>query len=541
MKNMTIKKTYTLLLLFAFTAVFAQQKPVQASIDSVKIKIGSQFNLTIKATADTAARVNFPEGKNFGLLEVLESYPVDTVRKGALYELVKKYGLTQFDSGRYVIPSLPVVINNQSYKTDSLTIEVAPVAVDTVKQQLFDIKPVIEAESGSSRWWVYIGIALAVIAAGLGIWWYIRKRKRQPKAEAIVYATPIQKAAAQLKKLESKHLLEKGEIKDYYSELTDIARIYIEEAIHIPAMESTTTELIEAMRVAVLKRKMKLSAETFEQLEKVLRTADMVKFAKSRPLDFEIAEDRSRIENSIVVIDKSIPEEEVDEEAMADELRRAEILKKKRRKKIYIAAGVIGFILLLVGVFVTGRYIRDNYIGRPTKELLEGEWVQSEYGNPPVKIETPAVLKRYRDEKIQDNLPPNVASFQKFVYGQLGSGLNIIVTTSSFKEATQMDAAKGINDELAFYEKMAGAKNIITKTDDYSNDNGLNGKRAYGTMTITNPLNNEEEKVFYTIMLFTQPASAQEIIVIHKDGDIDAEKITERIINSVELSKAAQP
>jgi hypothetical protein len=56
----------------------------------------------------------------------------------------------------------------------------------------------------------------------------------------------------------------KGEVKEYYSELTDIARNYIEEAIEIPAMESTTSELIVALRAASLKKKMSVSQETIE-------------------------------------------------------------------------------------------------------------------------------------------------------------------------------------------------------------------------------------------------------------------------------------
>src|SRR5690606_38100833 len=138
-----------------------------------------------------------------------------------------------------------------------------------------------------------------------------------PEVEEVVYTSPIEKATSQLQNLEKENLLERGEVKDYYSKLTDIARVYIEEAIHVPAMESTTSELIEAMRAATRSKKMNLSQDTFEQLEKVLRTADMVKFAKSKPLDFEIAEDRQKIEKTIVVIDRSIPEEVEEEEDLS--------------------------------------------------------------------------------------------------------------------------------------------------------------------------------------------------------------------------------
>ena len=91
-----------------------------------------------------------------------------------------------------------------------------------------------------------------------------------------------------LNSLEKKELWQHGEIKAYYSELTDIARNYIEEAIEIPAMESTTSELIEGLRLASLKKKMSLSQETIENLEQVLKQADLVKFAKSKPLDLSL-------------------------------------------------------------------------------------------------------------------------------------------------------------------------------------------------------------------------------------------------------------
>jgi hypothetical protein len=136
-----------------------------------------------------------------------------------------------------------------------------------------------------------------------------------------------------LNNLEKKELWQKGEIKAYYSELTDIARNYIEEAIQIPAMESTTSELIEGLRKASLKKKMTLSKETIENLEQVLRQADLVKFAKSKPLDFEITEDRKKIEKSIITLDKSIPViEESEDELLLNELQRQEQLKNNYKK-----------------------------------------------------------------------------------------------------------------------------------------------------------------------------------------------------------------
>ena len=82
------KKIYLYIaLLFGFLG-FSQL--ISSSIDSTQIKIGSQFNLTIKASVNAKDKVVFPNAKNFGALEVLESYTIDTVKNNSQYELIKK-------------------------------------------------------------------------------------------------------------------------------------------------------------------------------------------------------------------------------------------------------------------------------------------------------------------------------------------------------------------------------------------------------------------------------------------------------------------
>ena len=290
-----IKKYCFLLFLLVQSVVFAQS--LETKIDTTKNKIGAQFTLTLKVKAKLSTLITFPRGNNFGALEVIESYPIDTVKSDANYELIKKYGLAQFDSGKYVIPRLPVLFDKKPIFSDSIKVEVFNVKVDTLKQKMFDIKPIIAVEKPFGNWWKYL---LGVIfLLGLGyLGYFLWKKNRKPKQEEIVYNSPIEKATSLLQLLEKKELLAKGEVKEYYSELTDIARDYIEEAIEIPAKESTTSELIVALRAASNKKKMKLSRETLEGLEKVLKQADLVKFAKSKPLDFEIADDRKKIEAS---------------------------------------------------------------------------------------------------------------------------------------------------------------------------------------------------------------------------------------------------
>jgi hypothetical protein len=87
-------------------------------------------------------------------------------------------------------------------------------------------------------------------------------------------------------------------VKAYYSELTDIARNYIEEAIDI-RLWKVLPELITGLRAASVRKKMTVSQDTIANLERVLKQADLVKFAKSKPLDFEITEDRNKIQKAI--------------------------------------------------------------------------------------------------------------------------------------------------------------------------------------------------------------------------------------------------
>ena len=137
-----------ILLYFLFTTVvFAQQKQVLTSIDTTKNKIGAEFKLTLKTDVDTLSKVVFPNARNFGALEVIQSYPIDTIRKNDRYELVKKYGLTQFDSGKYTIPSVRILINNKAFLSDSIKVEVADVQVDTLKQKMYDIKDIVAVDN----------------------------------------------------------------------------------------------------------------------------------------------------------------------------------------------------------------------------------------------------------------------------------------------------------------------------------------------------------------------------------------------------------
>jgi hypothetical protein len=407
------------------------------------------------------------------------------------------------------------------------------------------------AQVETSRiWWKYfLGILLLVGIAALA-YWLIKKYQNQPKEEEPVYTSPIEKATSLLQQLETKELWQKGEVKGYYSELTDIVRNYIEEEIEIPAMESTTSELITELRRVANQKKLKLSKETLVNLEKVLMQADLVKFAKVKPLDFEIEEDKKRISSTIVTIHNAIPTvvEETDElEAWNEqqrELARIQKLKKQKQVRIITTIGVVVtiiFISLLTLIYVKGwDYVKDNLIGHPTKELVEGEWIYSEYGNPGVKIETPKVLKRMDASKM---LPQEtyavLKEMQMFGYGSMFESFNIVVSTAKFKQETEVNFDTVLEGNTKSWEAM-GAQNILFKQEEFNTDKGISGVKAYGTMVMLDKIQNKSQKLYYEILLFKQEGGLQQIVVSYKEGDEYGKLILDRIINSAELKNNSE-
>jgi hypothetical protein len=518
------------ILLFLSTSLFAQK--VETSVDKTKNKIGAQFTLTLKTNVKSTSTVLFPKAKNFGALEVLESYPIDTIKENDRYQLIKKYGLTQFDSGKYLIPRIPVIIDKVSVLSDSIKVEVFNVSVDTLKQKMYDIKPIILVEKPAGDWWKYIlGVILILGIAALG--YFLWLKYRIVKEKPIVYNSPIEKATCLLQLLEKKELLQNGEVKAYYSELTDIARDYIEEAINIPAKESTTSELILALRAASNKKKMKLSKETLLSLEKVLKQADLVKFAQVKPLDFEIENDRDNIEKTIVILDKSIPEID-NENIRKTELLQQEIKRKKelRKKKTTVSSIIVGILAFIITYTLTTKgieYVFNGFSGYSTKELLNGNWVKSEYGNPTIKIETPEVLTRLDVTKtLPQTTKELIKNIQVFGFGSFLGGFNVYVSNTQFKKETELDLTQALNGTIQTLQSQ-GCKNVISKQEEFATQSGTKGVKGFGTFMFN------DKKMQFEMILFSQGGGLQQIMTSYKEGDENANKISERILNSVEF------
>lgn len=531
-----------LLCIFYFLFSFASHSQVSSSIDSTKIKIGEQIIYKIEVETNPNDLVVFPEGQTFLPLEMVDSYPIDTIKNNDTYNLIKKYGLTQFDSGSYTIPRQKIIISDQTFLTDSLKVEVNTIVVDTTKQALYDIKPFIEVKKTGSDWWkyaLYILLALAVVG-GL-LYWFIWRKKSLTEAEQIALLPPYDRAKLALKKLDESNYLENEALKDYYSELTFIIRRYLDEKVYDRALESTTDELINRLNLLKEGNQIDISKDDIKNLESILKRADLVKFAKSAP-DIELAKmDRNTIDMGIDHVKEALPEP-TEEEKLLDAKYQQQLERKAKRKKIIITVAIVVFLVLATLTAFSLKYgfnyVKDTIIGHDTKELLEGEWVTSEYGFPPIMISTPEVLKRLEvpiPDDLQGKMRLTTFGFEK------GGRFTIVVSTNTLAQAQDsLDINQAIENNIRTLESQ-GARNILTHNEKFSTPNGADGVKTSGTMQFPLPGTQNFIQGKYVLLSFVgNNQIIQQITIAWREDDVYGDEMAERILDSVELKKAEE-
>jgi len=284
-----------LFLLIGFIG-FAQ---ITTKIDTTKIRIGEQIQYDIIVNEIEGVLFSKFQSDSLNKVEVIAS-KIDSLKN----KLVKKYALTSFDSGRWVLPPQKVIINKKAFLTDSVIINVATIAVDTIKQPMYHIKNIKNEPYTFADFEDYIWGLLALLLL-IGIILYFVMRKKPTEAEIIAKIPPFDRAKQRLKELDSKKLIKQNRIKPYYVELTDIVRTFIEREMNIPALESTTDELVEMIMDFNESSKLNIPEETIVKLKQLLKEADLVKFAKSKPLLNEIELHRNYAE---FIIDKFHPD-----------------------------------------------------------------------------------------------------------------------------------------------------------------------------------------------------------------------------------------
>lgn len=279
-----------LILLLLGRPSFSQEIKVNAKLDTGAMLIGDHVGLKLRFEGPSGSHVIWPAFNDtiLGNIIVIGRSKIDSSfsKDRKSLTLTQELNLTCFDTGFYTIPQIPFryrIFPDTTLQTASTGLSL--LMVHTVKVDTTNVIKPIKGPLNIPITFLevlpYILIALAALTIVLLIIWYVRRRKKneplirlRPKVKLL----PHEKALQNLEKLRTRKLWQQGNVKEYHSELTDILRTYIEEGFGVPAMESTTSEI-----VASLRDRGEFAKPVIEKLDEVLQTADMVKFAKSLP------------------------------------------------------------------------------------------------------------------------------------------------------------------------------------------------------------------------------------------------------------------
>lgn len=291
-KIFSIRFVILLLIVCSFnTSVKAQKSEITVALDTNMIIIGDHINLTFRAVVPRDVNVEFPKLKDTIVkgLEILDIGSVETNKLDNNFkEHILKYKLTAFDTGVYKIPTYPVKIKHKGHdnvmRSDVLYLGVNSFKVDTQKGYA-DIVPPKKTPVNIAEvipYFIWLIVAAAVI---LLVIFLIRKWKRKESVFKVI-EKPKEPAHIiafrDLDKMKRDKLWERGNVKEFYTQLTEILRVYIENQFGILAMEQTSIEIIEDLREEVL-----FDKHLVDIIQDILANADFVKFAKANPLGDE--------------------------------------------------------------------------------------------------------------------------------------------------------------------------------------------------------------------------------------------------------------
>jgi len=286
---------FVLFLQSAISVGFSQKgidNLLNIQLDTNIILIGDQINLTIQANLPQGMHLEFPDFNDSitHTIEIIEKFSPDTIelKNNNLLQVTHKYLITCFDSGLHFIPPMDFNIRQANFDnyitSDSIGLYVGTFEIDTTKG-FFDIKPPIKTPLSWSELKPYFFVALIVFliiaTIALVILYIVGKkrgksffRKSKPKLP------PHKRAFLELKKIKKKRLYQQNKTKQYYTEITDVLRIYLEDRYSIHTLEKTTAEIITD-----IKNNVDLEKNKIVDLNSMMHEADLVKFAKKIPLE----------------------------------------------------------------------------------------------------------------------------------------------------------------------------------------------------------------------------------------------------------------
>ena len=336
-----------LLLLYITNKATAQVVTVEAKIDSLQILIGEQAKIQLQVVMDSKQKASFPQLTDTLVrgVEIVETSKIDTqyLNDKQRILLTQEYTITSFDSALYYLPPLSVMVDDKPYPSKALALKVYSIPVDILNpDHFFGQKAVMKAPFAWEDWRGVIGLSLLGIPLLiLLIYLIVRIRDNKPiirKVKVEPKLPPHIEAMKHIEKVREEKNWQKDHPKEYYTELTDIIRTYIQDRFGFYALEMTSSEIID--KLLEMKKKEELS-----ELKSLFQTADLVKFAKHNPL---INENDANLIHAIEFINETKQVEQENQKPQPTEITIIE--KRSLRTKIMLVCGISFLSLSILAI-----------------------------------------------------------------------------------------------------------------------------------------------------------------------------------------------
>ena len=533
--------------IFIFCIVFLQSitinsQSVNAYVESDSILIGKELNYTIDVNAEKVENIIFPDSTSFVPFELISETKVDTLKQDNGFRFSKKYGITSFDEGDFIIPKIKIQIGDKLFSTDSKKITVNLVEVDTTKQGLYDIKPAFDKFSSIEILKLSLKnnypVILFMIFLVLTLFYFRSKIIEffNPLLNIKPTLRPIELIKKRLSDLEKIKIDSGAEIKFFYSELTFALRSFFEKEVYDKALESTTIELILKLNNLSEIKSFAITNDSLNKIEDIFKRADLVKFAKYLPEKSVIKNDLKTINEEVKLFSALLPEP-TEEEKLKNlnyQKQAEKKLRNERLKIVSISTASLLIILFVFSGFLNGfQYTIDKITFNENLKLLNKIWIKSEYGSPGIFTETPDALLRINsdNEFLYDDF--NLDS--QFYFSNSNQSIEFFISNYSSDSKIKPENFQSIIDSTLDDLESRGLQNMLVKYDEFETKNKGKGLLISGTSDFKISDKKYKSGDYNVIGFLTETGFKTIILLTHETRYMD--KIKERIVSSIEVLK----
>ena len=519
-----------------------QSQKLSATIESDSILIGNELLYKIDINLNEKQSIVFPDSTSFVPFELISETKVDTLENNEGFIFSKKYGITSFDEGEFIIPKIKVQIGDKFFSTDSKKIKVNMVEVDTTKQGLYEIKPsygkfssleLFKLRLKNNYQIILIAIFLILVIV------YFRKQIFNffnPLLNITPSLSPLELVRNRMNDLAKMKINSNHEIKFFYSQLTFSLRSFFEKEVYDRALESTTNELITGLNNLRELKQVSISKNSINRIKEIFNRADLVKFAKFLPEKHIIEKDLKVISEEINIFSRLIPESS-EEQKLKDLNYQKEVINRLRNKRLRIVSFSLTLLLFTIFVlsgFLNGfQYTFDRITFNENVRLLEKPWVKSEYGSPGIFLQTPEALTRQNENYkfLFDDF--NLDS--QFYFSNSDMSLELFVSNYSSKTKIDPENFQFVLESKLDDLEEKGLQNILLAFDEFETNNKAKGLIISGSSDYRVSKNNFIPGKYSVIGFLTETGFKTIVLLQHEVRYLD--KIGNRILSSIDVLK----